>query len=108
MAIQDDVQQYLALKQQAEALDVELRALAHRIMPQMWEAGLDEHRISPELGKLKIETKTTRTLQAARLLAAGVSAEVIKDATTESVSAPFLKWYKPRKSGEPVDATGEA
>jgi hypothetical protein len=81
-----------ALKARIKADEAEEARLSEALMQGLFEEGLLEYEIPGQL-VARVQTKVTRTIQAAKLIAAGVDATVIEAATNVTTSSPSLRLY---------------
>jgi hypothetical protein len=79
------------LRQQIKTLETELEPVNKRIIAGCFASGKTDHVI--EGWKANIENRVTRTISAAKLIARGVSADVIAESTDVTTSEPFVKFY---------------
>lgn len=80
------------VKAQIKALEAEEEQREQQIIDTLFEQGRVDFTI-PDQVKVVIQNKTTRTVQPAKLIAAGVDPHIVEAATNVSVSAPFLRLY---------------
>lgn len=87
------------LKAEITRLEDAAKPVAAAIVDALFAAGLTEHH-DPVYGKIALQNKTTRTVDAALLVALGVDADLVTRATKVSTSAPFLRRYPLKVDGE--------
>lgn len=93
-AIPDAISQFArleTLKAQIKALEAEAATLTTALIEGLFAAG--ETAQATPTGRWQIQSTARRTLKPEILIARGVSADLIAEATIESASKPFLRFY---------------
>lgn len=84
-----------AHREDLKTLEDRKRMIDADIIATLFERG--ETDTTSAQGSWKIESKITRTLSVAKLVAAGVDPKTIEECTDENNSAPYLKLYPKRE-----------
>lgn len=106
LKLQTDIRCLADLKAEIKGLEAREEALAAAVMEQIFtmpDVFLPDGKISyqSEIGRTAVETKETRTISAAMLIAQGVAVEKVEAATTVTQSKPYVRIYPARaKAGE--------
>ena len=78
------------LRADIKVLQAKQRELDQDLMAEILATG--ETKLRQDQGTWSVQNRTTEQLDKKRLVLLGVALDVIEQATTRSVSAPFLMW----------------
>lgn len=80
------------LKAQIKALEADEEQLSTQVLDSIFARGQMDYLIPGQV-KVVVQSRTSRTTDPAKLIAAGVDPDVVQAATTTTHSKPFLRLY---------------